>query len=606
MASAQRNTLDRLQSFQNRLVENKQSVDAQISLSGRWSFSVDSDDNMVIKNGSVIHTTITPSGDITAPALKIPNGPSISGSSISGITNSDIASAPRPYLATHVPISSYTTPIAPLGYVVATSADGLTVAGSSGLDGSVIYGTVKVYKTAPTFAVLTTLTPPSGLLDATMFGSAIRVNADGSRIYVGEPVIDSVHIFARQNDGTWLLENTIVGPYSGAMFGVSIAVSNDTFLVVGAKGTYSNTGAVHIYERSKSGWARKTNIIGNSDIANYQLGVNVEISGNGSLIIASAVGSSTIQAASGTVEIYKKLKARSIWTKIKSLVSPLTPGPSTLFGGAIDISDDSSFIFVGDAEMPVGVASGNVHVYINISDNWIYLKTFSDGRHADARFGWAVKERNGMLLVGSPGDNDNGASANDGRVMVYKRQRNDWVYSHLIEPTVTASFFGLSIAMATSDLFAVSGPYFGNGYIFAYEPSGYTFSGVTLRTGTLLPTLANTSDIGNISGPYTDMYVQNTPTTTSDRNAKKNIRDVERGIDFVKKLQPVEFEWKENEDGKHVGFIGQDVAEAAGESSGIAIGDESRVMIRPSEMLASLVSTYQHLHAKVQLLEAQE
>ena len=605
MASVLRNTLDRLQHFQNRLVENKKSVNSQILLSGQWSFSIDSNDNMLIKNGTTLHTTITPSGNITAPALKIPNGPSIAGSAVSGLTDRDIASAPRSYLATHTNITGFDAPpaAAPGGYVCAVSRNGLWQAASNFLDGSVVYGSVRMIKLAPDAVNDTTLTPPSGTLDATMFGSALHLNADGSRVYIGEPIINSVHIFARQKDGSWVLESTIVGPKSGAMFGASLAVANDSFLVIGAKATSSNNGAIYIYERSSTGWTLKTTSVGNASIANYQLGVNVAISDDASIVIASSVGSSALYVNSGSVEVYTKATT-SIWGKIKTLISPVTPGPSTLFGGAIEISDDYQYLFIGDAEMPIGVASGSVYVYINSNDDWIHLKTFSNGRNANARFGRSIKERNGMMIVGSPGDNDNGATANDGRVMVYKRQRDDWIYSHLIEPPLTASFFGWSMSMATADLFLISGPFSGNGSVISYQPDGYSFSGVTLKTGTLLPTTANVSDIGGITEQYTELYVQNTPTTTSDRNKKKNIRSVERGLDFIKKLNPVVFEWKENDTGKHLGFIGQDVAAVAGPNSGITVHNESRFMIRPSEMLASLVATYQQLYTKVELLES--
>jgi hypothetical protein len=599
MASAVGNTFQR---FQNRIVENKTTVDSQVSLSGQWSFSTDSNDNMLIKHGSVVHTTISTSGNITTPSIKISNGPSIDGAIITGLTNSTSVSKHRSNIPAHKLVTTLTRVSTPFGYVTSMSRDGLYYAGSTGLDGSIVCGTVVIINSSTNAEVV--LNPPSGTFDRTMFGSSIHLNDDGSRIYIGEPGVNSVHIYVRQTNGVWILESTIVGPEKNAMFGSAIDVAVDSVIVIGSKASNSNNGAIYIYKRYNNTWTLKTSVVGNVNIPNYQLGVNVAISSDASIVIASAVGSSDIYRTSGTVECHVALQTASVWVKSHDITSPHITGPSTLFGGAIEISDDCKYMFIGNAEMNSGVASGHVYIYINVNNRWLHLTTLDDGRNHNARFGWTIKERNGVLMIGSPGDDNKCTSLNTGRVMVYKRQHDNWVYSHPIISTVLSSFFGWSISISDTDMFTVSGPFFEDGCLFVYHPDGYAFSGTVLKTDTMLPITANMSNIGTIDAPYTNVYTRNVPTVTADIRKKKNIRDVEHDIDFVKRLRPVEFAWKDIDDGKHCGFIGQNVATIVGKNSGIVVCNESTCAIRPSEILASLVAAYKQLYIKVQLLES--
>ena len=71
-----------------------------------------------------------------------------------------------------------------------------------------------------------------------------------------------------------------------------------------------------------------------------------------------------------------------------------------------------------------------------------------------------------------------------------------------------------------------------------------------------------TSDIGNSANSFNSIWLGGTQYFTSDRNYKRDIVDLESGIEIIKKLKPKSYYLKESkENKKHLGFIAQEVNE---------------------------------------------
>lgn len=78
--------------------------------------------------------------------------------------------------------------------------------------------------------------------------------------------------------------------------------------------------------------------------------------------------------------------------------------------------------------------------------------------------------------------------------------------------------------------------------------------------GIIAPSITNTHSIGDSSYSFSTIYLQNSPTITSDRRQKKDILESDLGLDFINKLQPVSYRWKTGKDSSaHYGFIAQEV-----------------------------------------------
>ncbi|MGB6035681.1 MAG: tail fiber domain-containing protein [Cryomorphaceae bacterium] len=70
------------------------------------------------------------------------------------------------------------------------------------------------------------------------------------------------------------------------------------------------------------------------------------------------------------------------------------------------------------------------------------------------------------------------------------------------------------------------------------------------------------TDLGRFSYRWNQVYAQNGTINTSDAREKKNIKDVEYGLEEVMAMRPVTYEWKDSdENGTKVGFIAQDLLE---------------------------------------------
>ena len=104
-------------------------------------------------------------------------------------------------------------------------------------------------------------------------------------------------------------------------------------------------------------------------------------------------------------------------------------------------------------------------------------------------------------------------------------------------------------------------------------------------------------------------------TSLSDRRDKTNIESIPVGLDFIKDLKPVKFEWNMRDGGKvgieEGGFIAQELL-ATEEKFGVRdwLGlvydsNPEKLEASPAKLIPILVKAIQELSAKVDALEAQ-
>lgn len=126
-------------------------------------------------------------------------------------------------------------------------------------------------------------------------------------------------------------------------------------------------------------------------------------------------------------------------------------------------------------------------------------------------------------------------------------------------------------------------------------------------------TVSNEITLGNSSIATLRCQVT-TITSLSDARDKANIRDLPAGLDFIKALRAVSFDWNMRDGGKvgiaDTGFIAQEL-KAAQEVTGISIPglvyeeNPERLEAGYGKLLPVLVKAIQELSAKVESLEAQ-
>jgi hypothetical protein len=113
--------------------------------------------------------------------------------------------------------------------------------------------------------------------------------------------------------------------------------------------------------------------------------------------------------------------------------------------------------------------------------------------------------------------------------------------------------------------------------------------------------------LGAAPNRWSVVYAANGTINTSDERVKKSIRDAVLGLDFILKLRPVSFEWKDRQDGRHYGFTAQEVERALEEEEFAGLDKSNPDMwgLNYSELIAPLVRAVQELSAEITELKKQ-
>ena len=82
-----------------------------------------------------------------------------------------------------------------------------------------------------------------------------------------------------------------------------------------------------------------------------------------------------------------------------------------------------------------------------------------------------------------------------------------------------------------------------------------------IGTSNITPAETNTSTIGTSTLRYETAYLNTAAATTSDENSRDNITDLAVGLDFLDKIQPKQYNLKDDET-VHFGLIAQEVEKA--------------------------------------------
>lgn len=121
------------------------------------------------------------------------------------------------------------------------------------------------------------------------------------------------------------------------------------------------------------------------------------------------------------------------------------------------------------------------------------------------------------------------------------------------------------------------------------------------------PSTGATHKLGQSGNRWTEVFANNATINTSDKNLKKNIESSDLGLEFVKQLNPVKFNWKTHSDSepKHYGFIAQEVNELANKNDVQFVREDIDGWgIRYTELISPMVKAIQELTSKVEVLEA--
>lgn len=122
----------------------------------------------------------------------------------------------------------------------------------------------------------------------------------------------------------------------------------------------------------------------------------------------------------------------------------------------------------------------------------------------------------------------------------------------------------------------------------------------TFYTNNIRPNIDDSYDIGSSSFRFSEIFATNSTINTSDERQKNWIQtlDEEKMIEFISKLTPVSYKWKEGKNKEtHTGLIAQDVKKAMPFDWGLYIHNEESDSygLRYQELISPLICVAQSL-----------
>ena len=247
------------------------------------------------------------------------------------------------------------------------------------------------------------------------FGNSVSMDSDGTRVAIGAPYdatggSGAGAVFIYKREGTvWSLEQKLLADDTGTnqILGNSISISDDgAYVVAGANGDASNTGAAYVFARTGTTWAQQQKILPSDSEAGAQFGFSCGISGDATrLVVGAYYDDATGGAGSGAAYVFTR--SGTSWAQESKLVAAASQAGEGA-GNSVAIDRNGTRIVVGAYWRTVSslTLAGAAFVWKRTGTTWAEEATFvSSSPEATDYFGYACGiDANGeRVIIGSPG-----------------------------------------------------------------------------------------------------------------------------------------------------------------------------------------------------------
>jgi YD repeat-containing protein len=243
------------------------------------------------------------------------------------------------------------------------------------------------------------------------FGCSVSISGD--RIIVGAyndnlNTFDegSAYIFRREGTN-WLQEKKLTANDANQqdLFGSSVSISGD-YAVVGAyydDDRGNNSGSAYIFRRNGVDWVQHAKLVPNDGEANEYFGKTVSISGDH--VVIGAHLDNHIDLNAGSAYVFRREGEN--WVQLQPKLIGDDTSRNDNFGWSVAISGDILVIGAQYAGQDLWYGAGYVFMLVNGTWTQVMRLSAADGAAYD-EFGFSVAVSNGAIVVGAPGDDDNG------------------------------------------------------------------------------------------------------------------------------------------------------------------------------------------------------
>lgn len=322
------------------------------------------------------------------------------------------------------------------------------------------------------------------------FGRAVSLDTPNNRAAVGALNAENntntnqgaVYLYSYSTSSkTWSQTQKLVAADGQANdnFGKSVILKGD-YLIVGATGCNSNTGAVYVFKRVSGVWTQEAKIIPSDASTGDLFGssidflLNTAVTPNVPMVITSSPGddlASPSVSGIGSFYVYT-YNSTTFWTLFQKVME--SSGQAGEGSSMVVRFKDPTTILTGKREFDVSpnILNGKLQMYRNTSTNFALVQTINGGHIT--YLGQNIEISGNLVLVG--GQNNNPL------LYVYNTTTN--LLSTSVNPIATARYdiyFGTSIAI-DDDKILVLDTYEKFGEFFKVTTSGTSSTDVSFQT----------------------------------------------------------------------------------------------------------------------------
>jgi hypothetical protein len=285
----------------------------------------------------------------------------------------------------------------------------------------------------------------------------------------------------RRVTGNWTLEAKLTAndANAGALFGWALALEGDR-LVIGAPraadGATADTGAAYVFDRSAGVWSQSARLRPPTPVQSDRFGLAVAFDGDRAVIGAPQQDAGAV-ADAGAAHVFTRIAG--LWSWQAELTAPLAAA-NDRFGDAVAI--DGGVILAGtprDEEAGGAHDAGTVHVFVGAGSSWnASARLDVAGAGNAALIGTALALDGARAIVGAPGETVNGGVR--GAVYVFARAGSTFgAPTMLVAPDgLVGDRFGEAVAIDGSTLLAGAPNHLlaeGAGYAYVDGGAGFAF-----------------------------------------------------------------------------------------------------------------------------------
>ncbi|MCA9280642.1 MAG: hypothetical protein KDA30_01215 [Phycisphaerales bacterium] len=299
------------------------------------------------------------------------------------------------------------------------------------------------------------LTAP-GVGSGDRFGFAVAT--DGFLIAVGSPDDSglasgsgSVRVF-REAGGNWSSVGVVLAPDGGTedRFGASVAIDGNTLVIGAPSRGEDDAGAVYVFAWDGASWTHTQTIVAGDSDSGDRFGTSVSIDGNRLLIGAFADDEGGEDAGAGY--IYDRVAG--VWVLGAKLISA-SGAAADLIGWSSALSGDIAVLGAPGRDAGGSQAGGAV-VFDYQGGVWVEQGTLvGSGTSAFDRRGSSVAVEDGLVILGAPRDDADGA--NSGSASVFARSSGVWHEVAFVRPSPGNAGAELGAGVALADGLGVFG-----------------------------------------------------------------------------------------------------------------------------------------------------